>query len=125
MNELDRKIREALQKEDAELYEDFAVEPSIFEIVMETFRGKQRWMGFLFMFWTTVFLVLTVLSAIRFFRAEETREMLIWATASVLFILGISMMKIWFWMEMNKNSITREIKRLELQIARLASRIKD
>jgi len=27
-------------------------------------------------------------------------------------------------MEMNKNALTREIKRLELQIARLASRIK-
>ena len=35
------------------------------------------------------------------------------------------MMKIWGWMEISKNFVTREIKRVELQIARLASRIKD
>jgi len=33
-------------------------------------------------------------------------------------------MKTWWWMEVNKNAITREVKRLELQIARLAARVK-
>jgi hypothetical protein len=32
------------------------------------------------------------------------------------------MLKMYFWMEMNKNVVLREIKRLELQVARLASR---
>jgi len=35
------------------------------------------------------------------------------------------MMKTWYFMELNKNAVTREIKRLEWQIARLASRIKE
>ena len=38
---------------------------------------------------------------------------------------AIAGMKVWYWLELNKNAVTREIKRLELQIARLASRIKD
>ncbi len=124
MNVLDDKIREALQKEDAELFEDVGSEPSIYEMLMETFRGRHRWLVFLTMFWTIVFMVLGVLSVIRFFRAEEMRDMLMWAAASAFLLSGVSMMKVWYWMELNKNSVTREIKRLELQIARLAGRLK-
>ena len=125
MNELNKKIKEALREEDAEIFEEFGSEPSIFEMLMETFRGRHRWLVFLTMFWTIVFLVLGVLSVIRFFRAEELRDLLMWAAASAFLLSGVSMMKVWFWMELNKNAITREIKRLELQIARLAGRIKD
>ena len=124
MNVLDDKIREALQKEDAELFEDVGSEPSIYEMLMETFRGRHRWLVFLTMFWTIVFMVLGVLSVVRFFQAEETRDMLMWAAASAFLLSGVSMMKVWYWMELNKNSVTREIKRLELQIARLAGRLK-
>ncbi len=124
MNVLDDKIREALQQEDAELFEDVGGEPSIFEMLMETFRGRHRWLVFLTMFWTMVFMVLGVLSVIRFFQAEEMRDMLMWAAASAFLLSGVSMMKVWYWMELNKNSVTREIKRLELQIAHLAGRLK-
>ncbi len=124
MNVLDDKIREALQKEDAELFEDVGGEPSIYEMLMETFRGRHRWLVFLTMFWTIVFMVLGVLSVVRFFRADEVRDMLMWAAASAFLLSGVSMMKVWYWMELNKNSVTREIKRLELQIARLAGRLK-
>ena len=125
MNELNKKIKEALREEDAEIFEEFGSEPSIFEMLMDTFRGRHRWLVFLTMFWTIVFLVLGVLSVIRFFRAEELRDLLMWAAASAFLLSGVSMMKVWFWMELNKNAITREIKRLELQIARLAGRIQD
>ncbi len=125
MTDLDDKIREALRKEDAELLEDFDDEPSVFEMLMETFRGRHRWLVFLTFFWTLVFMTLGVLSVIRFFRAEELRDTVMWAAASAFFLSGVSMMKVWYWMELNKNALTREIKRLELQIARLAARIKD
>ena len=125
MNELDKKIREALRAENADLAGDFDSEPSIFETLFETFRGKHRWLVFLSIFWTVVFMALAVLSVIQFFRAEETRDLVMWAAASALFLSGVSMMKVWFWMELNKNAVTREIKRLELQIARLAGRLKE
>ncbi len=124
MKDLDKKIQEALRNEDAELFDEFSAEPSIFEMLMQTFRGRHRWLVFLTMFWTVVFMVLGVLSVIRFFRAEDTRDMLMWAAASAFFLSGVSMMKVWYWMELNKNSLAREIKRLELQVARLAGRIK-
>ncbi len=124
MNELDDKIREALRKEDAELFEEFGGEPSMYEMVMETFRGRYRWMVFVAVFYTLVFIVLFILAAIRLFNAEATRDMLMWAAACFVCWSAVFMMKVWYWMELNKNAVMREIKRLELQIARLAARIK-
>jgi len=125
MNELDKKIQEALRAEDAELFKDFAEEPSVFEMLMETCRGRHRWLNILGAFWTLVFLVLGIVAAVKFFSAEGTRDIVMWAAACIVCVSAVSMLKIWYFLEMNKNSVTREIKRLELQIARLAARIKD
>jgi len=35
------------------------------------------------------------------------------------------MMKLWHWMQMDKNSILREMKRMEFQIAVLSEKISD
>lgn len=125
MKDLDKKIQEALRKEDADLFEEFAGEPSMYEMIMETFRGKYRWMAVVAVFYTIVFIALFIFSAIRFFGAEETREMLMWAALCILCWFAVFVMKVWYWMELNKNALMREIKRLELQIARLAGRIKE
>ncbi len=125
MSEPDDKIREALRSEDAEMFDDFGSEPSVFEMMTETFRGKNRRIMMLTAFWTLVFLVFGVFAAIEFFDAEATREMLMWAVAVIFCISGVSMLKIMWWMDVNRNAVTREIKRLEMQIARLAARLKD
>lgn len=124
MNELDKKIKEALSQEDAELMKDFEGEPSIFEMLTDTFRGRHRWLNVLGAIWILFFLVLGIYSAMQFFKVETDRDMLMWAAAFLFCMSAVSMLKIWYWMEMQKNSITREIKRLELQIARLAGRLK-
>ncbi len=125
MSELDKKIQEALLEEDAELFKDFAEEPSVFEMLMETCRGRHRWLNMLGAFWTLVFLVLGILAAVKFFNAEAVRDIVMWAAACILCMSAVSMLKVWYFLEINKNAVTREIKRLELQIARLAGRIKD
>ena len=38
--------------------------------------------------------------------------------------VGVSMMKIMHWMLINRNRILREIKRLELEVARLGKRVR-
>lgn len=124
MSKLDDKIREALRKEDAELFEDFDVEPSMFDLLMETCRGRHRWLNMLGVFWTLVFLVLGILAVVKFFEAESTRDIVMWAAACIMCVSAVSMLKIWYFLEIHKNALTREIKRLELQIARLAGRIK-
>lgn len=123
MNDIDRKIQDALRKEDAEVWADFESEPPVFDLIMETFRGRYRWLAVMAVFWTFVFMGLAIYSFVRFFGAQETRELLLWGIAAVICLMAVGMMKIWYWMELNKNALTREMKRLELQIARLSGRL--
>lgn len=125
MKDIDDKIREALREEDLELLEHYRAEPPIYEMLMETFRGRHRWLNLFVFTWTIVILGLLVAVAYQFFHTESTRAMIAWATGFLSGIVWIAMMKIWFWLEMNKNSLTREIKRLELQLANLSRRIAD
>ncbi|MEE8170681.1 MAG: DUF6768 family protein, partial [Phycisphaerae bacterium] len=68
MNELDKRIVEAMRKEDAELFQEVGSEPGVFEMLFETFRGKRRWLNILGAVWTLIFLVLGIASAVAFFR---------------------------------------------------------
>ena len=124
MKDLDKKIQEALCEEDAELFEEFSEEPSMYEMVIETFRGRYRWMAMVAVFYCIVFIALFIFAGIKFFNAEAMRDMMMWGALCIVCWFAVFMMKVWYWMELNKNALTREIKRLELQIARLAGRIK-
>ena len=88
-------------------------------------RGRRRVLNVLGVFQRVVFSALFIFSAVKCFGAESTRDIVMWAAACILCMTAISMLKIWYFLEMNRNALTREIKRLELQIARLAGRIKD
>jgi uncharacterized membrane protein YciS (DUF1049 family) len=71
-----------------------------------------------------VFLIAGVYSAVQMFSAAEVTAMLKWAVGVILCGHVVAMLKIWYWLEMQKNSLTREIKRLELQIATLSNRFR-
>ena len=123
MKEIDRMIREALREEDAALYESVGGEQAVHQIVFDIFRGKSRWLVVTSIIIGVVFMALAVVSAWRFYQAEQMREMLIWGAGCFFCLAAVTAMKIWFWMEMSKNAVTREIKRLELQLAHVARAI--
>jgi hypothetical protein len=123
MNGFDDKIRETLRREDAELLEPLQKDSSLHEELIETFRGRHRWLNAMAVAWTFVALALAVFAAYRFFQADGTQAMVAWATAFLWFSLCVAMLKMWFWMEMQRLPIMREIKRLELKIAELSRQL--
>ena len=70
-----------------------------------------------------VFLVLGVYSIWQFSLASEVKVLIGWAMSFGFSMAAVSMLKLWAWMEIEKNCTVREIKRLELQVARLAQRL--
>lgn len=123
MNNIDAKIRRALEATDADLADEFDGDQSMTEMVFDTFRGAQKWMTFLAIFGSLVFMAGSVFGIIHLFKAQDMHEHIMWGIGVVFCLGAISMMKIWFWMQMNRNSILREIKRVELQVARLAAKL--
>lgn len=117
---IDDKIREALRREDAELLENYRGEAPLHEMIIETFRGRHRWLNMLAIMMGIVVTGLLVFIGYQFFNAESSRAMIAWSTAFITGALTIVLLKIWFWLEINKNGLTREIKRLELQLAQLS-----
>lgn len=123
MNDLDRMIRDALAEEDAELLEQVGGEQSLLQKGLELFKSNSKWLVMMVVTVQLVFLSLVVYSAVRFFQAEEIKDFVMWAVVFMFANLTVAMLKIWSWMEINRNSVTREIKRLELQVAYMTKRL--
>jgi hypothetical protein len=121
MNEMDRKIRAALPPGEAELLGPLD-EPSLWEQEKEMFRGNLGWASMLVVIAGVASLVFLVVSAVFFFRAEGVREMLAWAGGFGLGLIAVSFCRLWFWLIMHKNAVVREVKRVELLVARLSGR---
>ncbi len=122
MTDLNDRIREALRADDDEALAGLADEPDIFEQVLETFRGRSRIIVLASIGVGVIFMAMAVVCLVQFFKATEVQSMLAWMTGFGFSLSAVMGMKIWYWMELQKNAITREIKRLELQVARLAKK---
>ncbi len=119
MNELDDTIRSALKSQAKHGAFDPDREPPMRTQIAETFRGRFRWLARLAVFFRIVYLMIAVIAAIQFFRVDGTRELIAYATLFLISIVATVFIKLLYWILLIKNSVIREIKRLELQIAAL------
>ena len=114
MNSLEDDIRKVLANEES-LY-NLEREEGVFRQMAGIYRGKMRWMAILATIESGVFVVLIVLAAIEFFQADDTKWQIFYATSVLLLGMLLLLIKLWGWMQMNRNAIQREIKRLELRL---------
>jgi len=117
---IDILIREALSAEEARAF-DHLGEQGILGMAMGAFSGRNRVLTSLMMVIAVILFGLAVYSAVQFFRAEEVKALIAWASGFFLFMLATTSIKIWWWMEMEKNATMREIKRVELLLANVQS----
>ena len=68
-----------------------------------------------------MFAILAAYCATRFFAATDLPEMLRWAAGFFTSLILVVSGKIWYWMQMDRFAVTREIKRVELLIAHLSA----
>ena len=116
---IDQLIRAALSTEEAEVYDKLG-EPSLIEEAFSVLNGRAKYINWMVVFFSFVFFLITIYAGFQFFAAAETKELLMWAVIFIISASGVSMLKMWYWMEMNKNATIRELKRVELQVAHLA-----
>ena len=124
MNDIDRAIRDSLSAADTELFDRLGADQALHRHVLATFQGRFRW--FNAAGWIAGFVLFGVgsLLAWRFVQATEVGEMLRWLAASTLAFAGLALVKIWFWLEIQKNAVVCELKRLEVQVASLAAQLR-
>lgn len=98
-------------------------EQSLFAQAMQIFRGRNRWINSIMVVCSLICLGLSGYAALRFYWAVEFKELIACSVAFMVGLMSISIMKIWAWMEMEKYSTIREIKRLELQVVTLREHV--
>jgi len=124
IEEIDKLIKETLTKEEAKFYQELE-EQNVFQMVLGLFHGKNRWIMFGMNFMTLVFFGLAIYCTVQFFNTSDTNELIKWGIGGLVFLFGVSMLKVFAWMQMDKNAIIREIKRLELQVSSLSGKMSE
>ncbi len=88
------------------------------------FKNTQRWAVILVFVHFLFFLALAAISGILFFVSETTKYQIMYASFFVCLFLVAYLIKVFAWVITSRNSIKREIKKLEIRIAELAETIK-
>lgn len=122
MTHIDDAVRSALSAEDAKLYDALGRSRNPVQAALATLSGEQRifaiggWMlGF-------ALFAVAIYAGFRFAEADTTREMTGWAAVAVVAFLALGFLKLWFFMEVQKDAVLRELKRVELELAALMVR---
>ena len=66
---------------------------------------------------------LSIYCAVQFLNTDVTNELIRWGGAVIICWSTLAMIKLFVWMQMDKNALLRELKRLELQIAAMSNKV--
>jgi len=121
MDDLDRKIEEALSAEDRAILEKFG-EQGVFGQWFGVYGGAMGRLAVLATVVTFALFLAAVYCGWRFFAAAEALDAVHWGAGTALLMMAVGYLKLWFWLRMESNRVLREVKRLELQIARANAR---
>jgi uncharacterized membrane protein len=122
--DIDKLITESLTNDEAEFYRQLE-ETGVFETWFGVYRGKYGWIAGLQSVIILVAVIITIYCGYRFFTVETTTELIRYGAGMFIGIVFTSFLKLWLWLQIIRNSIVREMKRVEFQIAVLMENIPD
>lgn len=122
MSELDKKILEAMKKGTSELH-DSPEETYAPGLIRQSFKGAFR-VTFIVLFVVTLaFVALAAWCTYSMFSTDLLDQKIHWLTGVMASFMVLVILRLWFFMELNRLSVIREIKRVELQLAVIASKL--
>jgi len=117
--EIDELIKDSLTQEEAKFYDDLE-EQNLIGQLGDLFKTKMSWLVVVMHVVNVVMLGLSVYCLVQFFNTSDTNELMKWGGGFFICWSFMAMIKLFIWMQLDKNTLLREMKRLELQIAVLA-----
>jgi hypothetical protein len=120
--EIDLLIKETLSKEE-NIYYNSLREQNLYDMVIGQFTGKNAWLLIIINIMIIAFLGLFVYCLIQFLNSDTQDVSIKWGIGSIICILSVSVLKIYAWMQMDKNAILRQMKKLEIQLMSLSRKM--
>lgn len=118
MRDVDMLIDEALDAEERELLRSIGEEQGFFTQIFGLFRGRLGWMSMAMIGAQAVTFIGGVWAAWRFFEAVDALTALRWGLPAAVLLLTSTLIKMTLYPTIHVNRLMRELKRIELQIAR-------
>jgi len=118
MRDVDMLIDEALDAEERELLRSIGEEQGFFTQIFGLFRGRLGWMSMAMIGAQAVTFIGGVWAAWRFFEAADALTALRWGLPAAVLLLTSTLIKMTLYPTIHVNRLMRELKRIELQIAR-------
>ncbi|MEO0983234.1 MAG: DUF6768 family protein [Pseudomonadota bacterium] len=120
MTEFDDRLRGALSADDEAFLNNLEDERGLFAQMGDTFSGPLKyWTAFAFALSLTFF-GLGVYCFIRIFSAEGPNAIAAWLGGFIAAMISVGLVKLWFWLRMNHLATLRELKKMELRIAKMS-----
>lgn len=117
MSNIDERIRQALAVDELESFDRIDTDATLFQTIADTFHGKNRRLVVMVYIFTTIFAGLMFWTGYRFFTAVDQTEMVYYGISMLACMIVVTGHKQWSWMEMNRVTLMRALKQLELQLA--------
>jgi hypothetical protein len=93
---------------------------TVASLLADSLRGQSRPLAAITLAAQVLSVAGAAACAVAFFGEGTTRGQIMFATGFLVAMNAAGMIKAWFWMTIHRNRTLREVKRLELQVARLA-----
>ncbi len=122
-SEVDDLIREALRAEGVEGLGPLET-PGVPDMVTEVFRGRNRWVAAMMTANLVAVAVFAVICAVKFLGTESPVLMVRWGAGFFFCVIVAVGCKLWYWMQLDRLALSREIKRVELVLAHLAAELR-
>jgi len=116
--------REQLKKiiDSPEAYDE-SKEETLYAWFRDCYSKRMRWVVIGIYIGYLILVVPTVYSAVAFFRTDQAGSQILHATLFLFCNLWVGFVSVFGWVMMQRPSISREIKRLELRIAELGEAV--
>lgn len=122
MKNINEKILDAI-KEDQSGYRPPESEATAIGLIRQSFTGTFRITFVFIVILQLIFGGLAIYCAYQLFGSDVTNVKIEWLTGAIAGFLVFTIARLFFFMELNRLSLLREMKRLEMQIAFLSEKL--
>src|SRR5437868_7168359 len=105
MESIDGRIRKRLSSEDRVFLEQLDANVSPYDDITATFRWHTRWVNAMGSIAGFALFAVAVFCGWQFVTETDFRIMQLWGAGATVSALGVGLFKLWFFMELQKNTI--------------------
>lgn len=119
MTNINKKILEAL-KDDSSAHEFSEEQANALQLIGQSFKGTFRLTFIVIVTMQLIFAGLAIYCAYHLVNEMDIGLKINWLAGMLSAVVIFAVARLWFFMELNRLSVIREIKRVELQVSLLA-----